>query len=282
MARLNKAVDPNKSFGIVINEALQGTGFELVINNETTAVIQYAETGRMYKLLNGDFSTVYIGTKGETIELGKVSQLAQNGTLQPGQYILYNGNGYTDWRVLYANENKVEIISKGSVETKTLKGKDDYNNMISILNEIANNYKNDIYANSARCIGSDLMADTNKKAYEDYPKYSYIQTYALNMPAGDSNFSLDLKAMQDAGINSIETSYWLASRRVGANASNANFCGRYVNISGSMNDVLFNLTSTGNTTSSECTHGVRPVIAIKSDVKIIGGEGTEQDPWILE
>lgn len=71
-----------------------------------------------------------------------------------GDYVKYSANGYNNWKVLNIDKEKgtVDIISGGIVKNITLEGKDNYDNLDTILQEEVDKYKIGEYVVSARTI----------------------------------------------------------------------------------------------------------------------------------
>ena len=219
-------------------------------------------------------------------ESAKIEKLMNITEAQPGDKINYGSvNGYTgDWRVLYNDGSDVSIISMKSVKNVILNGKDDYNNVVNKLKIESESYMNN-FAASARSVGSKQDGtDTTRMAWEDNTNFAYLQTHASDLKAGNSNYNTnqwtiefenaDYTAMQNLGIHNIGQFYWLASYCVFALPSNTNFgvdivysngvCSRYY---------LWGIYEKGQGSSGVNENGLRPVITLKSDVKITGGDG---------
>ena len=48
-----------------------------------------------------------------------------------------------------------------------------------------------------------------------------------------------------------------------------------------LSEYLCVIRSGGQTYSADVIHGLRPVFHLKSDIKVTGGSGTEEDPYTL-
>ena len=227
---------------------------------------------------------------------------------KPGDYVKYDTGtekGVVLFRVLYNDTtNGLQIISDKNVEEVTLgtDGEDltafqvsmnDYNNAIETLNQKAEYYAtNSPYALDGRCVGSvpTVGADGkfNAKNTEELGTYSIPDEWTL--PSGwtsrdtgcqkwsDTNHETDyntMEALEDSGVIEIlETGeyYWLASRRV----VSGTFYMWNVMTSGTLySRYLCYVNSEGNQRGITGKLGLRPCISLKSDIKVIAGDGKE-------
>ncbi len=231
---------------------------------------------------------------------------------KPGDYVKYdtgiegigdNGDGIVLFRVLYNDEtNGLQIISDENVENVTL-GTDgtndltawqasmnDYNNAIAILNEKAERYAtNSPYALDGRCVGSvpTVGADgtfTAKNTEEVGPvtlQFTTTVEGANSMKDEDTNYETDydtMEALEDSGVLNILTTgerYWLASRYVySSSSSDCYFAVRYVDTGGDLGSYnLCGVYSDGGAGGFSFENGLRPCISLKSDIKVIAGDG---------
>lgn len=214
--------------------------------------------------------------------------------LKVGDYVIYDSgeNGKITCRVLYRANSPygLQIISDKSVKDVTLgKNKDfeisrvAYNNIIETLNSEALAYKNDIYAIDARCVGSNPY---NKNAEVPGPVtmlFEYNGSNIIDYKNEDNNYETDQKAMQEAGLWSIQESYWLASRSIDTTSTYCDFWGRIVNRKGELDgDYMGGVNSSGGNNGQECYNGLRPCITLNSSIiKIVDGKGTSDQPYIL-
>ena len=201
---------------------------------------------------------------------------------QVGEYVEYTANGYSSWRIMYNNNGQLDIVSKGSVGPKTLYGEYDYKDAAGILNEFCRKYIDNIYANTARSLGYASATQEYVTATFDYDsKYE---------PFEDEGYVNDVSQLINNNMVQTDTSVWLASRAIKGWLANL-FTGdfgtegrvRYLNTDGS-DDSTFLHDSAYNHSHDENyyrTHGVRPVVSLKSELKIIGGDGTEANPYKL-
>ena len=205
-----------------------------------------------------------------------------------GSYVEYSAGGYTgDWIVLRNNTGQLEIISKESVRDVTLgsttdavKAANDYANAVSILNSKAKEYINYNYAVSARSVGATVdsieQIDTTR-----YPltydvivdSIPYTDTYYID----DQTIIASNSALQHSSIY-----VWLASRNTYNNGSFSDFCVRLLDTSGNMGyHGMVKAYPDSSTTTLSSTRGFRPVVTLRGDLRVIGGSGTQADPYVL-
>ena len=227
---------------------------------------------------------------------------------EPGDYVKYDTGtekGVLTFRVLYNDgTNGLQIISDKNVEEVTLGGedwataRDSYNSAIVTLNQKAERYATSSpYALDGRCVGSvpTVGADGkfNAKNTEVEGTYSIPDEWTLSMGWSsrdtgckkwtDTNYKTDyntMEALEESGVPNILATgeyYWLASRSVGSNSSYCYFYVRYVDTSGSLNsNYLCIVSSAGSARGYSREYGLRPCISLKSDIKVTGGDGSEE------
>ena len=240
------------------------------------------------------------------------------GVAQPGDYVKYDTgidsigeNGVVTFRVLYNDDTYgLQIISDKNVDQVTLgtastndlsafqSSMNDYNNLVTTLNQKAEYYAtNSQYAIDGRCVGSvpTIGADGTFNAKNTEVEGTYSIPDEWTLPSGwssrdtgcqkwtDTNYTVDQTAMQAANILTTEEVYWLPSRAVGSYSSDYYFGVHYVSTSGDLSryDLCY-VHSEGYTISSGSGNGFRPCISLKSDVKVIAGDGeTEETAYEL-
>ena len=220
---------------------------------------------------------------------------------KPGDYVKYDTgitsvgeNGIVTFRVLYNDGTYgLQIISDKNVEQVTLggdtweEGRDSYNNVISTLNEKAENYaKSSPYALDGRCVGSVPTIGTdgkfNAKNTENAGpvQLEFTSTVeANNMKDEDENYKTDQTAMQATNTWTTGEHYWLTSRSVLSNVSYCTFYVWNVDTGGDLyNNRLCNVSS-----DNGCAYGysngigLRPVILLNQNVKVIAGDGSSEE-----
>ena len=242
-------------------------------------------------------------------------------TLKLGDYVTYEGEPYVVLYDMDSSYNWIEIVSENPLESVTL-GTDDptsaasgtsdpyirakwsYNNAISTLNTIAQNYLNTDLADRARCIGSNPENPLSEGAIRSYDKVKAI----------DTNYQTDYTQLNSINASSFSDNnyeyYWLASRGwvldTNGRASLNSFYGiRRADISGNVKDLGLNDCTLGSLLVTyemdyesldeyqreensdlfkykSATAGFRPVIKLKNSVKVVRGNGTKTSPYILQ
>lgn len=170
----------------------------------------------------------------------------------------------------------LENISIGGNDWNTFENS--FNNLVKSLNDTAEKYRNPMYATSARCIGTV----PNNKDYEA-SYYTSVNNFEQSgkLKGDDNNYETDYNQMSKLGVESIEMTYWLASRLVSTIAGTDHFRVYYVEYYGSLNsDYVCNIDELKSSYYTK-TNGFRPVFTLKSDIKITGGAGTKESPYVL-
>lgn len=302
---------------IIILIILAGISIKLVLgDNGIVKKAQQAKTETEQAKLNEEIGLNETAKYIEDIESGNAENpkptpepTITTRNLKAGDYIKYNTgvnnigeNGIIVCRVLYdANsEYGLQIISDKNVEDLTFGGSDwetgrnSYNNVIAELNTNAEKYLNQTYATDARCVGSEPIIQNgtfvNKNAENVGPlKLEFTTTVsgANNMKDTDTNYLTDQTQMKNLNIWQTGEDYWLASRYVLFDNTSNNeyyfFNVRYVNSSGSLrnNFDLCRVNTSNTAIGSSTNNGLRPCLALKSDIKITGGEGTSTKPYTI-
>ena len=229
-------------------------------------------------------------------------------TLSEGKYVWYTDANGTQQKciVLYGPENSnydsygVQVITTDTVENVTLgssnfnTNRDIYNSLVTTLNKEAEKYrkKDDGIAELARCVGSK----PDNPNYDGAGMYtrsdSWFSSYNNTFKNKDNNYIADWNQMKNVvvngkGIHNIGKYYWLVSRSVIADSSSSTFLVRHVDSSGELHgDNLYNgslclVPSNGNPGVNRYAYGLRPIFHLKSGIKVIGGDGSEGNPYTL-
>ena len=235
-------------------------------------------------------------------------------TVKEGDYINYldGTNTIRKSMVLYGPENSnyinygIQIITLETVEDITLgysdetavgtdnleKAMNSYNNAIKTLNNATFKYLNKSYASSSRCVGSIPDNPNYDEADMFISEFKYMEEFNGLFKDEDNNCEADWKQIILLDINNRmdNQSYFLASRYVESRASEhwfslyvAHSIGNQYNGFGSLCYFNSNIW-TGTLANSEgynVTEGLLPVFTIKPEIKIIGGTGEENNPYIL-
>ncbi len=229
-------------------------------------------------------------------------------------YVKYNG---LDCRVLYNDEtHALQIITAESVEDVTLgygdteveasdftydgtanadenfkKAATSYNNVVDNLNKRAKIYMDEKgIATDARCLGSISTLTSDSKFQGDTSGMwsgidTYLETYSWNnkFKNTDTNYSEDVKQLNDLELNVSSGRIWLASRYVYSRSDGASFRMRTVDAKGGVgNDYLCYVDSGGAVRSIKPSYGFRPVFLLPFNVTIISGDGSSKNPYVIE
>lgn len=234
--------------------------------------------------------------------------------LKAGNYIKYDTgvtnvgeNGVITCRVLYEASSPygLQIISDKNIKQKidgvdteitvTLGGSDwatasaSYNSAIGTLNRKAEDYLNTKYATDARCVGSIPTVENgifkNKNSENAGPvelQFESTVEGANSMKDTDKNYTTDETQMKAANIWTTEQEYWLASRNVDSGSFICHFTVRSLHTSGNLSFYsLCSVYSGDSTDGYSSAAGLRPCFSLRSDIKITGGNGTEETPYTM-
>lgn len=230
-------------------------------------------------------------------------------------YVTYNGRLC---RVLYNDdEHGLQIITAESIGDITLgygdteveatdftydgtatvddnlkKAVASYNNVVDNLNNKAKTYMDTKgIATDARCLGSIPTINSSSKFQGDTTSemwsgtYPYLETYSWNnkFKNTDTNYSEDVKQLNDLGLKVSSGYTWLASRHVNSRSGDTFFNVRIVNSSGDeRGNTLCYVDSDGFTRSHAPSDGFRPVFLLPSNVVISSGDGSSGNPYVIE
>ena len=224
-------------------------------------------------------------------------------------YVQYNGKPY---RVLYDlsydEENGtnygIEIVSVNPVDLVTLgpndpiildsseydgapgeigtaeRAKWSYNNAIATLNKKAQSYLTNL-AQRARCIGSNPNNPLSEGG-----KYSGDESFKDKDSNWVDNDRTQLEAIGAIKFSdtSVSTSYWVASRTIKSYLGQPQYKMFYISHNQALNNswslYLYNSDGSPNLNGGSST-GFRVVIKLKSNVKILRGKGTFDEPYEL-
>ncbi len=198
--------------------------------------------------------------------------------LKPGIYVKYDTTSYNgSWRVLSNDGINVELISDDIVENKTISNDDGYKNAVSMLNTVANKYLNNTYAISARSVGATSASSASITNSLEFNHSNYTDLT-------DYEFYKDFEKMlySDTYFTSSGKHYWLASRY---SYKKLDYCAYNIRSIGEIgywdNNCLFLVLNNNTSYVDSYTLGVRPVITLKSTLKVLSGSGTKASPYIL-
>ena len=176
------------------------------------------------------------------------------------------------------------VVINGGPTDKTVA---DYNDAINILNEAAREFLNTDLATSARCVGSVPNNPDYDAAGTISSSYSYLSKYTGVLKNTDSNYSTDWNQMQKLDITHSMNEYWLASRRAVIEQNNAYFSvlctiDRGEELSNNNNFMLWLSSGNPPTQTFGVKKSLRPVFTLKSNLQIVEGYGTFNDPYVFD
>ena len=216
---------------------------------------------------------------------GSAVTIMENSAVTVGSYIAYSGGDYSGkWVVLRNNGGQIEITSKESAGNVTLSGASDYANAVKILNDYCANYVNSTYATSGRSVGatSSSIGQINTTQYPiTHAKAQEVGN--SNPPFTDMEYQSDQTLIENNSALRHSSGYvWLASRNLYTIDSYSGFFVRCLGTNGSMSNIgLSDEDSDGRTNDYSGSSGVRPVITLKSGIKITGGTGDVDHPYTI-
>lgn len=206
-------------------------------------------------------------------------------------------NPVTKVRLGYKDPNENLTGEIGSVE----RAQSSYNRSIVTLNEKAEEYTetNDgsILATDARCVGSNPLnknypdnltgEERMTKMFVADSSYSNMKDYNGKFFDSDNNYFLDsyrLRAINAIKVdvsNTVSPYYWMASRFVSMYNWIVSFSGAFIVDNSKITGTgWWSINETGVCNASSGPNlGLRPVFILSPNVKIIGGEGTEEVPF---
>ena len=193
-----------------------------------------------------------------------------------------NPSELTVWRVIRKNSNgTVDIVSE-NVSSKTVYFGNSkevaYKNCIGTLNKIAKAYENSMYTVGSRHMGYNGTA-------EEYLTSVHV--------GGDKGYQED-KSLVEAAVGHSKArsvnktlssfdSYWLASRAYPINVSSKDYY--FINSitsEGELEDHQNALLQTIHGALPAYTGAkIRPIVVLKSTLKLTGGNGTQSSPYNL-
>lgn len=236
--------------------------------------------------------------------------------LKEGDWVYYvdKNNTYRRCRVLYGPENEnyesfgLQIITMTTAEVKSigksvsattnnidtmLQAISQYNTVIDTFNTTASTYYNDTYAQYVRCVGS----------IPNLPSYdaaglrinAHVTHYNGKLKDIDNNYLTDYNQMLELQLNDIDTVYWLASRYANEeyqknyDSEKSTYISdnyiRTIDANGELSNArLFRFYTNLSYYSHKSyikSYGIRLVIRLKPEVKVVGGQGNETDPYQL-
>lgn len=217
--------------------------------------------------------------------------------------VLYDAD--SEYGIQIVAENPVEKINLGYSDnqvpeeytTDFEKCKWSYNNVVASLNNKSKEYlSGNNIAETARSIGSNPAnpdyPDNEEPALMWTSYHEWMTTYHWNgvFKATDTNYTEDESQLTLLNLSKITDDgaiikwYWMASRKI-TGETNFEYC--YIHFMNGLGNIsqrqILTLNGTnGSTTPYSSDGGLRPVFILKSGVKIKDGDGSKDNPYILE
>lgn len=202
----------------------------------------------------------------------------------------YNETNGTNYGVQIISADVVDTVTLGYSD-ETAVGSNDYNKSINSynmaikkLNDKAEEYLNRTYANSSRCVGS-VPNNKNSESSQYYIRNdTWFEKYINVFKDSDANYMTDIKQMEVLNVKIASDEYWLASRNIIDAGSSNGFGIYYVDTTGTLGDrdVLCSVaTASQGTQCFNHSKGFRPIFTLNYNIRIIGGDGTETNPYTL-
>ena len=263
------------------------------------------------KLVNGDVQSEEVSVKATTLASTKlkagnyvkyIDGTDKNIVLYDKQYNIENGTNYgiqiitpnsTTAKVQIGNGTGAASDNLAYNSASAIATKNSYNSAIERLNNEAQKYLNTKYESSIRCVGSvpDNPYSENINMYVAESKYSHMSNYNGTIKDGDTNREIDFQQMKNLEIAKSENkqTYWLASRGVWVQKPAETTTPIYFIVYNVWEDTeeindrnICYVTSNYLINTRSYSWGIRPVSTLKPEVKVSGGKGTSEEPYILE
>lgn len=257
-------------------------------------VVSKATTDASKKLLS---STVSLG---DYIKMTPTSTSYEIDTTKTGytgtDQAVLNPSELDIWRIIKINtDGTIEMVSEytSSIDIH-FSGRIGYQNYVGYLNEIAKQYENSKYTMKSRYVGyndqTEYITDTTKITQTTPPWNSNtVDNSNENQGGGDILANNDISLLSSLGIlkaNNCATkearTYWVASRGyVYYSSQNKWFLGgRVVNSSGTYEINGFYYYENGYKNGYNLIT-IRPIITLKPNITNFTGEGTAEQPYVL-
>lgn len=292
----------HESFLGTINKNYDGTGIGAIGGQDFIGIAEYASLTKE-NIIN------YINSG--TTPSSKTQTYAISEQLKPGVYVSYDtsslsnltinseqsGWAYTQtvkpssytggWQVLSNDGTTVELISSDLVtitNTNTtntnllyLSGETGYKNAVKTLNTVAGAFLNTSLAENVRSAGATSSSlDTITKTLT-YKPTNYTELTDMEFYKDFANMCVSGTATATSG-----NCCWLASRGCGCDSGWCHFGVRSAGgpAGWGWGGIVY-ISPGGSTSSNSFNLGVRPIVSLKSTLKVTGGSGSQEDPYTL-
>lgn len=193
------------------------------------------------------------------------------------------------WRVIRKNDNgTIDIISNNvSSEELNICGETGYRNLISILNTVAEFYKNDMFTINARHMGFKNQTKVIiGELYNDTLSTNQSNNNGIFETSGggdllyQNDYDLTNSAIGTLTAKKIDgtiTSYWLASRNYYANSGvGYSYGARTVGNSGAVGGSTLFYKDHAEIGSNDFGYSVRPILTLKEALFLGSGDGKSE------
>ncbi len=239
----------------------------------------------------GDTTTPTKTEVGELTAGEYVNYIDANGTTRKC-IVLYDATSSYGIQIITA-ERVEEVVVVGTTNgeisnsaTDLSKAMSAYNVAITTLDTKAKAYLNTTYATSARCVGSVPNSPTTEATSMFNTSYSYMSTYSGKLKNSDTNYEKDWEQIKKLELTKKLCSNGIvimASRFISSDSTSTIFSLARPVSSGIISSVGgFALRSNGVKEVWPGNGGLYPVMTLKTTLKITGGAGTDESPYILE
>lgn len=188
----------------------------------------------------------------------------------------FKPNNAISWKVFSNQGNEVELVSDKNIGELTFQGKIGYSKAVGTLKNLCNQYVNNLYALSGRCLGSS--DDSVEEVDVDELNFELDFDNTPENVYSDNYFNKDMEKLKEQSL--VYDEVFFASRNVEDDDVAKRFGIRYI-LNNTVEDEFIYEVSESSDSESAVTKGVRAVITLKPDVCIVGGTGIETDPYVL-
>jgi hypothetical protein len=199
------------------------------------------------------------------------------------------------WRVFSSDGENVELISMDGVGELTIGGEYGYRNLISILNNVSEAYIDSNYAISARHLGYSEEGLTDVENYKvlSATKYPVVISKTVAKLYSDEQYKSDVEIIDNNPLLRTYKISYLASRYygiLGEGVLASGVMGPKIlitdNVSSGgfllvMSKFAVSITGDDEIAGTNTTAQIRPIVKLKSGLKVVSGDGSYNNPYII-
>jgi len=241
-----------------------------------------------FNVKTGDYINMVPDTTTIPIDTSKTGYTNEQGVINPKELTL--------WRVIKINsDNTIDIVSENvSTAEVYFEGQTGYLNYVGYLNSLAKNYENNKYTIASRIVGFNNQTKyiTNTSMFTIKVPWRYSTTTNDNesLGGGDILHISDINLINEAldtlkcnNLNQEAATYWIASRYYYyRNTNNYYWNYRYIDTNGREDFDNLYYVRNAKFQSRAAKASLRPILTLKSGISGILGNGTKEDPYILD